>query len=148
MPAKRRKRVKKKGSTPYNILQGMKKKQKERATKEREQSILRGDYVAKKKKRKNNVSRTDYYKNLLGDRRGLRGGVGDGARGFRINSVGKYSNGTLYLTKNDIKSITSTNNNNDNFFDSKPKQTYKNNNNSKKKKKGKKGKKKKGKKKF
>ena len=62
-----------------------------------------GNYVPDKNKT-TNLKKTEIYKRMLGERNGVRG-VGDGTRGLKFSSVGKYKDGVLYLTKNDIKTV-------------------------------------------
>ena len=55
-------------------------------------------------KNKSSVKKTEILKRMIGDRNGIKG-VGDGTRGLKFSSVGKYKDGVLYLSKNDIKSV-------------------------------------------
>ena len=68
-----------------------------------EQARKSGSYVAPKAK-KGAISQTDELKKRLGSRHGLEG-VGDGSRGLRIQGVGTFSRGTLYISKTDIKKV-------------------------------------------
>jgi hypothetical protein len=58
------------------------------------------------KQRKGAITRRDELVNNYGDRRGLAG-VGDGSRGLRVQAVGTFSKGTLYLSQRDINAVTS-----------------------------------------
>ena len=114
----------KKGSVPYKILKGMKQKQTQRETKAREFARQSGEsrtllfvrylancrviggYVAPKVKKRaaGSYDRVDYLKRSIGDRRGLRG-VGEGTRGIAEIKVGKFRNGTLYVSKDEIERV-------------------------------------------
>lgn len=70
---------------------------------------MSGMHVPKSKpKHKGSLSKKEYFNVLKGNRSGLFNSVGDGKRGFKPSSVGKYSNGVLKLTKEDIERINNS----------------------------------------
>merc|ERR1712100_15497 len=73
---------------PYPLLQKTIQKKKEK----------------EKKNRNSSVSKDQLLKQMIGDRRGMKG-IGDGTRAPRF-SIGTYSKGTLYLSKHDIQKVT------------------------------------------
>lgn len=80
---------------PYNILMGMKKKQKERELKRTELDKERGMFVAKKKKENKGSDLKSYLNQMRGNRRG-DGGAGSGERGLKC-SKGVFKDGVLYV---------------------------------------------------
>eukprot|EP01126_Amoeba_proteus_P017404 TRINITY_DN1837_c0_g1_i17.p1 TRINITY_DN1837_c0_g1~~TRINITY_DN1837_c0_g1_i17.p1 ORF type:complete len:149 (-),score=30.08 TRINITY_DN1837_c0_g1_i17:108-554(-) len=94
---------------PYPLLMELKKKWKEREKTETAQTVGFSRDVKSRDPVKDKINQ------LLGNRRGDKGTVGDGSRGFRPH-VGKFKDGMLVLSKNDINRIQA----NDNFNESRP----------------------------
>eukprot|EP00012_Vannella_robusta_P010670 CAMPEP_0206199528 /NCGR_PEP_ID=MMETSP0166-20121206/10320_1 /ASSEMBLY_ACC=CAM_ASM_000260 /TAXON_ID=95228 /ORGANISM="Vannella robusta, Strain DIVA3 518/3/11/1/6" /LENGTH=122 /DNA_ID=CAMNT_0053617657 /DNA_START=377 /DNA_END=742 /DNA_ORIENTATION=- len=88
---------------PYPLLQKKIKKRKEQDAKQKSEALLMGNLVQRNKKKKDGITRDQLLKRMIGDRRGMTG-IGDGSRAPRY-SVGTYSKGTLYLSKNQIEAI-------------------------------------------